>query len=166
MTFGNLSRLFALLALLSISTAVQAQEMGAKSGQNITEMKFTNVPGLPTCVVGSVQNGDPTKGPSIIFAQIDTGCVIPWHWHTPSEHLMMVSGIARIEMKDRTPLTLESGGYALMPSRHVHQFRCNRTCSLYIYSDAAFDIHYLDAQGNEISTEEALKSTLKKKPGK
>ena len=166
MTFGNLSRLFALLALLSISTAVQAQEMGAKSGQNITEMKFTNVPGLPTCAVGSVQNGDPTKGPFIIFAQIDTGCVIPWHWHTPSEHLMMVSGIARIEMKDRTPLTLESGGYALMPSRHVHQFRCNRTCSLYIYSDAAFDFHYLDAQGNEISTEEALKSTLKKKPGK
>jgi hypothetical protein len=37
---------------------------------------------------------------------------------------------------------------------------------LYIYSDAAFDIHYLDAQGNEISTEEALKSTLKKKPGR
>ena len=147
MTFGNLSRLFALLALLSISTAVQAQEMGAKSGQNITEMKFTNVPGLPTCAVGSVQNGDPTKGPFIIFAQIDTGCVIPWHWHTPSEHLMMVSGIARIEMKNRTPLTLESGGYALMPSRHVHQFRCNRTCSLYIYSDAAFDIHYLDTQG-------------------
>ena len=164
MTIGNLFRLFALLAPLSISTAVQAQVMGAKSGQNVTEMTFTNIPGLPTCTVGSVQNGDPAKGPSIVFAKIDAGCVIPWHWHTPSEHLMMVSGVARIEMKDGKPLTLESGGYALMPSRHVHQFRCERACSLYIYSDAAFDIHYVDAQGNEISVEDALKYTMKKKP--
>jgi hypothetical protein len=29
-----------------------------------------------------------------------------------------------------------------------------------------FDIHYLATQGNEISTEEAHKSTLKKKPGR
>ena len=166
MTYRELFYAFTLSLILSTSTTIRAQEITSKSGQNVTEMKFTNVPGLPTCAVGSVQNGDPTKGPFIIFAQIDTGCVIPWHWHTPSEHLMMVNGIARIEMKDRTPLTLESGGYALMPSRHVHQFRCNRTCSLYIYSDAAFDIHYVDAQGNEISTEEALKSTLKKKPGR
>lgn len=164
MTFGNLFRLFMLLAPLSISTAVQAQEMGTKSGQNVTEMTFTNIPGLPTCTVGSVQNGDPAKGPSIVFAKIDAGCVIPWHWHTPSEHLMMVSGVARIEMKDGKPLTLESGGYALMPSRHAHQFRCERACSLYIYSDAAFDIHYVDAQGNEISVEDALKYTMKKKP--
>lgn len=147
-----------------MSTDVQAQEMGTRSGQNVTEMTFTNVPGLPTCTVGSVQNGDPAKGPSIVFAKIDAGCVIPWHWHTPSEHLMMVSGVARIEMKDGKPLTLESGGYALMPSRHVHQFRCETACSLYIYSDAAFDIHYVDAQGNEISVEDALKSTMKKKP--
>ena len=164
MTFGNLFRLVALLAPLSISPVVQAQEMGTKSGQNVTEMTFTNIPGLPTCTVGSVQNGDPAKGPFIIFAKIDAGCVIPWHWHTPSEHLMMVSGVARIEMKDGKPLTLESGGYALMPSRHVHQFRCERACTLYIYSDAAFDIHYVDAQGNEISVEDALKSTMKKKP--
>ncbi len=77
---------------------------------------------------------------------------------------MMVKGVAHVEMKDGKPLTLESGGYALMPSRHVHQFRCEKACSLYIYSDAAFDMHYVDAQGNEISAEDALKSTMRKKP--
>ena len=162
MTFRGLFCFFIFSLLLSISTTIHAQEMTNKSGQNVTEMKFTNLPGLPTCSVGSVQNGDPTKGPSIIFAKIDAGCAIPWHWHTPSEHLMMVSGVARIEMKDGKPLTLESGGFALMPSHHVHQFHCEKACSLYIYSDAAFDIHYVDAQGNEISSADALKSTMKK----
>jgi mannose-6-phosphate isomerase-like protein (cupin superfamily) len=165
MTFRGVFCFCTLSLILLISTAIQAQEMTNKPGQNVTEMTFMNIPGLPTCTVGSVQNGDPTKGPSIIFAKIDAGCVIPQHWHTPSEHLMMVSGVARIEMKDGKPLTLESGGFALMPSRHVHQFRCERACSLYIYSDAAFDIHYVNAQGNEISAEDALKSTSKKKPG-
>src|SRR5689334_1413414 len=98
MTLRELFYWFTFAMTLLISPTIQAQEMANKPGQNVTEMKFTNVPGLPTCTLGSVQNGDPTKGPSIIFAQIDTGCVIPWHWHTSSEHLMMVSGIARIEM--------------------------------------------------------------------
>lgn len=46
----------------------------------------------------------------------------------------------------------------MMPSRHVHQFRCERACLLYIYSDVAFDIHYVDGQENEISPAEALKA--------
>ena len=166
MTFGGLFCFVTLSLILSISTTVGAQEMTSKSGQNVTEMTFGNVPGLPTCTVGSVQNGDPTKGPSIVFAKMGAGCVIPWHWHTASEHLMMVSGVARIEMKDGKPLTLEAGGYARMPSRHVHEFRCEQACALYVYSDAAFDIHYVDAQGKEISAEDALKSTFKKKPGR
>ena len=166
MTFRGLFCFITLSLLLSLSTTIRAQEMTSKSGQNVTEMTFANVPGLPACTVGSVQNGDPTKGPSIVFAKMEAGCVIPWHWHTASEHLMMVSVVARIEMKDGKSLTLEAGGFARMPSRHVHQFRCEQACSLYVYSDATFDIHYLDAQGKEISVEDALKSTAKKKPGR
>jgi hypothetical protein len=45
-----------------------------------------------------------------------------------------------------------------MPSRHVHQFRCDQACTLYIYSDVAFDIHYVGGQGKEISPAEALKA--------
>ncbi len=44
-----------------------------------------------------------------------------------------------------------------MPSRHVHQFGCAKKCMLYVFSDAAFDMHYLDAAGKEISPGEALK---------
>ena len=76
---------------------------------------------------------------------------------------MLVSGVARLEMKDGKPFTLRAGGFAKMPSRHVHQFRCEQACLLYVYSDASFDIHYVDGQGDEITPAEALKA-VKEKP--
>lgn len=155
---------FSLSMVLLVAASAHAQEMaGQSSGRNVSAMKLMTIPGLPTCAKGSVQSGDPTKGPSVIFAKIPTGCSIPWHWHTPNEHVMIVSGVGRLEMKDGKPLTLRAGGFALMASHHVHQFRCLQGCQLYIYSDVAFDIHYVNGQGNEISPAEALKA-LKETP--
>jgi quercetin dioxygenase-like cupin family protein len=152
-------RLYSLALILLFSTPAQGQEPhGKPASQNVAEMKFVTIPGLPTCAQNSVQSGDPTKGPSIILGKVATGCTIPWHWHTPNEHLMLVSGVARLEMKDGKPITLRAGGFAKMPSRHSHQFRCEQDCLMYIYSDAAFDIHYVDEKGNEITPDEALKA--------
>jgi len=151
--------MLALWLIFVIPVSAWGQEMAGQSGgRNMADMKFTPLPGLPTCAKGSVQSGDPAKGPSIILGKMETGCSIPWHWHTPSEHLMMVSGAARLEMKDGKPLTLRSGGFELLPSHHQHRLRCERYCSLYIYSDAAFDIHYVNEQGEEIAPSEALKA--------
>ena len=126
--------------------------------RNVDEMTFAPVPGLPTCTPSSVQSGDPRKAASVILAKMATGCSIPWHWHTANERLMLVSGVARVEAKDGKPLTLRAGGYAMMPSRHIHQFRCTASCVLYVYSDAALDIHYVDGQGKDISPDVALKA--------
>jgi quercetin dioxygenase-like cupin family protein len=152
-------RFYTLSLVLLISASAQGQEPVGKSvGQNVAEMKFVTVPGLPTCAQNSVQSGDPTKGASIILTKAAAGCTIPWHWHTPDEHLMMVSGVARLEMKEGEPFTLREGGFAMLPSRHVHQFRCERDCLFYVYSDGAFDIRYVDGQGKEITPGEALKA--------
>jgi quercetin dioxygenase-like cupin family protein len=144
-------------SILSVPTVARGADMPHPTGQNIADMKFGVVPGLPTCAPGSLQSGDPTKGSFIILARIDSGCVIPWHWHSGNENLMLVSGVAKLDAKDEKTLTLRAGGFAMLPSRHVHQFTCASACKLYIYSDAAFDIHYLDQQGMEISAEDALK---------
>jgi quercetin dioxygenase-like cupin family protein len=124
----------------------------------MNEMKFVSFPGLPTCVSGSVQSGDPAQGPSIILAKAAAGCAFPWHWHTPTEQLMMVSGTARAEMKDAGTVTLNAGGFAMMPAHHVHRFQCTTACALYVSADAAFDIHYVDAQGSELAPDQALKA--------
>lgn len=152
---------FAAVCILVISNSALAQEM-TSSGRNVAEMKLTTIPGLPTCAVGSVQSGNPANAASIIFAKMPAGCSIPWHWHTPNEHVMMVSGVAHLDMKDAKSLVLNSGGFAMLPSRHVHQFHCQEACSLYIYSDVAFDIHYVNAQGKEITPDEALKAVKEK----
>jgi quercetin dioxygenase-like cupin family protein len=75
---------------------------------------------------------------------------------------MIVSGTGRIEMKGGPSRTLRAGGFALLPSRHVHQFLCKEKCTFFFYSDGAFDIHYVDAQGTELSPEEALNAVKEK----
>ncbi len=52
-----------------------------------------------------------------------------------------------------------------MPSHHTHKFSCRAGCVLYVHSDAPFDIHYVDAQGKEITPEEATKA-VKETAGK
>jgi len=55
-----------------------------------------------------------------------------------------------------------------LTSKHVHQFTCVTACKLFLAIDAAFDIHYVDASGNEISPDDALKAKTpaKKAPAK
>jgi hypothetical protein len=56
---------------------------------------FLTNPNLPSCGVGAVQDGNPTDRPSVILIRFKPGCTIPWHWHTPNERLIVISGIAR-----------------------------------------------------------------------
>ena len=132
----------------------QGEDIGVL--RKLSENKLAPMPGLPSCIVMAVESGDPSKGPSVIVFKGTAGCLIPWHMHTPTEHVMIVSGSAKVEMKGGSSSTLGPGGYALMPSKHVHQFTCASACSAFVFSDGAFDIHYVDANGKEIPPETAL----------
>ncbi len=153
-----------LLAVLVAGPATQstlAEDKMAPAASSAS--KFVNLPGLPTCLKGSVQNGDPSKGASVILGKTPAGCRIPWHWHTAGEQLMFVSGQAKVEMKDGSPATLHAGSYINLPAKGVHQFTCVAACTLFIAPEGAFDIHYVDADGKEISPDDALKSKAKSK---
>ena len=123
--------------------------------------KFVNFPGLPTCLMGSVQNGDPSNEASVILAKAPAGCTVPWHWHSASEQLMMVSGSAKVAMKDGQPASVHSGDYLALPGKNVHEFTCVAACTFFIVPSGAFDIHYVDKDGKEISPDDALKSKMK-----
>ena len=119
--------------------------------------KFGNLPGLPTCLTASVQRGDPSKEASVILLKFAPGCVVPWHWHTPAETVMLVSGHAKVEMQGGKPVVAGPGAYAYMPSKHPHQFTCIGGCMAFLTSDAGpLDTHYMDKDGKEISAEQAL----------
>lgn len=157
------SRSYAMLTvslILFLAHTALATEEGASHpvARNVAEMKFSPTPGFPTCASGSVESGDPATGPSVLLGKLAAGCVVPWHWHTPNETLMIVSGTAEAQPKGGKTVTLRAGGFALMPSRHVHQFRCTTACTLFVHSDAALDTHYVDPSGKELSPDEALKA--------
>ena len=141
-------------AMVACLFAARAEDMGVL--RKLSEIKFAPLAGLPSCTTMAVESGDPSKGPSVIVFKGTAGCLIPWHWHTPTEHVMIVSGSAKVEMKGGSSAILGPGGYALMPSKHVHQFTCTTACAAFINSDRAFDIHYVDPNGKEIPPDAAL----------
>jgi quercetin dioxygenase-like cupin family protein len=124
--------------------------------------QFTAFPNIPPCATGVVEHGDPSTGPSVFLFRFAPGCTVPWHWHTPNEHLMMVSGSLELHMKGQpAPVMLRAGDYVMAPSRHAHQPRAVGAASFFLHSDGPFDIHYVDDAGNEIPPEQALKGSAK-----
>lgn len=148
------------VAVFACASLAHADDMGVV--KKMSENTFAALPGLPSCMTGAVQSGDPSKGPSVILAKASPGCLIPWHWHTPVEQVMVVSGSIKLEMKNGKTAVLGPGAYAMLPSKHVHQATCSSACTLFVSSDTVFDIHYVDAGGQEIPVEKALGTTKKK----
>ena len=143
------------IAALGCIFVALADDMGV--ARKMSENKFAPLPGLPACATLAVESGDPSQGASVILLKGPAGCRIPWHWHTATEQIMMVSGSSKVQMQDTGQTSsLGPGGYAMMPSKHVHQFTCASACAAFVSSNAAFDIHYVDAKGSEIPLETAL----------
>ncbi len=97
------------------------------------------------------------KGAAVLLLKFKSGCVVPWHWHTANENLMMVSGKAKGEMRPGGAHVLTAGDYLYMAGKQVHQFTCISSCLVFDVIDGAFDIHYVNADGKEMTPEEALK---------
>jgi quercetin dioxygenase-like cupin family protein len=149
--------LLGLSVLVAMSMA--AQDSDKSSYVPEATSKFANFPSIPECFMGAVQQGDPSKGDAVLLLKGKTGCVVPWHWHTPIERLMMVSGRARVEMKDGSPAMLRAGDFLNLTAKHAHKFSCLASCMLFdVSSGTPFDIHYVDDGGNEIPPEQALKA--------
>lgn len=142
------------VAVFACLSVARADDMGVL--RKLSENKLSPLAGLPSCITMAVESGDPSKGSSVIVFKGTPGCSISWHWHTPTEHVMIVSGAAKVEMRGGSSAILGSGGYAMMPGKHVHQFTCTSACTAFVSSDAAFDIHYVDADGKEIPPDTAL----------
>src|SRR5271169_3707560 len=138
--------------------------MSAMGVMSPATSKFGNMAGLPTCMTLSVMHGDPSKGPSTILLKFKPGCSVPWHWHTANESLIMASGTGQAQMKDGKPLPMKAGNYLYLPAKGIHRFTAQSAVLLYDMPDGAFDIHYVDAAGNEIPADKALAAQIKVKP--
>jgi len=129
------------------------------------KLEFTEIPDMPACASAAILRGNPRYGAAWVLLKLASGCEVPWHWHSANETLLVISGRGTVSMKDGGALRFAPGAYASLPSHHAHKASCSRTCLLFNSADAAFDINYVDANGEKISAKEALKpsSTVKGK---
>ncbi|HEX6880319.1 MAG TPA: cupin domain-containing protein [Terriglobales bacterium] len=166
MRFGHIGPLL-IVGFLLVASLASAQDPNQMSYAGIKESKFMNLPVLPSCMTISPQRGDPMKEKAVILAKATTGCQVPWHWHSVSESLMIVSGRGKAEMKDGGSHTVTTGDFLYLPAKQTHQFTCTANCVFFISTDGAFDIHYVDKDGKEVPPEQVLKQSPKagmKKP--
>src|ERR1019366_7399275 len=140
--------LFVLLAS-ALTTPLVAQSTDQMPYAAMASSKFMPLPVLPSCMTISAQHGDPMKGAAVLLLRFKSGCIVPWHWHTANENLMMVSGKAKAEMKSGGAHTMAMGDYLYLPAKQAHQFACVSSCVVFDVIDGAFDIHYVDSEGKE-----------------
>jgi quercetin dioxygenase-like cupin family protein len=152
--------------VLAVGATARAADRAEMITVDAQGMKFAPVPGMPGCATVAILRGNPRREASVVLVKLAGGSRVPWHWHTANEQLLVVSGVGVLDMKEGKPLAFRPGAYASLPSHHVHQARCSRTCLFFSIADDAFDIHYVDNEGNEIPEDEALKKQAVRKARK
>ena len=150
------------LVLCCLPASLAAQDAVAMVVAKAATSKFVNLPGLPACMTATVHRGDPAKGPASMLLKFTPGCVVPWHWHTAAEQLVIISGRGKADMKDGKPMAMNIGDYAYLPPKNIHQFTAVTGVLMFFNPEGAFDIHYLDKEWKEIPPEQALKPAAKK----
>jgi hypothetical protein len=145
------------------SYAEDTDKMLALTPKGLT---FEPIPEMPICATAATLHGDPRIGPFWTLLKLASGCRVPRHWHSANESLVVVSGQGKIAMKDGPSLPFVPGAYASLPSHHMHEASCVRECLLFTISDGAYDIHYVGANGEEITAEQAMKQVTRTVPKK
>ena len=97
------------------------------------------------CLASAVESGDPAKGPSTIILKAPPSCLVPWHYHTAQEQLIVVQGNVQTEMEGMSARPLGPGGFAKMPGKAKHQFSCQSktACVMFVTFDGTYDIFWV-----------------------
>jgi len=139
-----MSRLRLAILLLGIAGLSQSQTKTHGVVRPLSDVKFDPDDDVK-CLASTVESGDPAKGPSTIILKAPPNCLVPWHYHTAEEQLIVVQGNVRTEMEGMSPRALGPAGFAMMPSKAKHQFSCRSktACVMFVAFDRPYDIFWV-----------------------
>ncbi len=102
--------------------------------------------------------GDISKEAGTFLSHTAPGGVAPWHWHTPIEEFAVLTGDVVVQVQGSDPVALSPGGYSQVPAGATHRFRCvsEEACILFTVGAGAYDLHWVDEERNELTSEEAF----------
>jgi quercetin dioxygenase-like cupin family protein len=101
------------------------------------------------CLSDALETGNPESGASTLLLKATPGCVVPWHYHTAVEQLVLIRGTMRMEMPGHPASLLSMGGFAVMASKVPHRFVCQRKteCLVMVTFDRKYDIFWGKGDG-------------------
>jgi quercetin dioxygenase-like cupin family protein len=128
---------------LAIASLLGAQTKTFAVARPLAEVRFDQ-DGDVKCLSSAVEAGNPATGPSTIILKAPPKCLVPWHFHTAEEQLIVVQGSVRTEMTGMSPRLLGPGGFALMPGKAIHRFSCQSktACVMFVTFDRIYDIFW------------------------
>lgn len=130
-----------LFAFLAASSSLSSQEQHHGVVTPLSNVKFAPDDDVK-CLDSTLENGDPAKGASTFILRAASGCMVPLHYHTAEEQLIVVRGDVETGMTGVTPRVLQAGGFAMMPSKEKHWFSCKSKdgCLMFVTFDRVYDI--------------------------
>jgi mannose-6-phosphate isomerase-like protein (cupin superfamily) len=96
---------------------------------------------LPAGCGLAVLHGDPSKDNVDVFLKLTAKSVLPPHWHTSAERMILVAGELHVTYDGHKPAILRSGTYAYGPARLPHKGVCasDVPCVLFIAFESPLD---------------------------
>jgi quercetin dioxygenase-like cupin family protein len=147
MHIRSLVALFALLGALAIRS--YAAEPALATAAKDPQIKWGACPEfMPKECRLAVLHGDPGKPNADAFLKIPAGALIPEHWHTSAERMILVAGEMQVTYRGQSAVTLRPGMYAYGPPKHLHSGSCNKggeDCVLFIAFEAPIDAHPVES---------------------
>ena len=120
--------------LFGASGQAAAQEAPVARTAKDPQLKWGPCPPfLPKGCGIAVLQGDPSKSNADIFLRVPANSVLPRHWHTSAERMVLVSGELRVTYDGHPTSVLKPGTYAYGPAKLPHKAECKSgPCILFI----------------------------------
>ncbi len=137
-TRGSLDVVFVsglILAGAFLGAPASAQEAPLTRTANDPALKWGPCPPfLPKGCEIAVLHGDPAKNNADIFFKVPANSILPRHWHTSAERMVLVSGELHVTYDGHKAAVLKPGTYAYGPAKLPHKAECRNAgpCILFI----------------------------------
>lgn len=98
-------------------------------------------PFLPKGCGIAVLHGDPSKDNVDVFFKVPAQSMIPLHWHTSAERMVLVAGELHVTYDGQQTAVLRPGTYAYGPAKRPHSGYCASAspCILFIALESPLD---------------------------
>ncbi len=144
MQIGRVVGIVATVMLCAVTSWAQAPAQEPALARTATDPALQWGPCPPFLPAGcglAVLHGNPGAPNADVFLKLPAKAVIPEHWHTSAERMVLVSGELHVTYAGQPTSVLRPGSYAYGPAKLPHKGTCVSAtpCVLFIAFESAVD---------------------------